>query len=45
VHDLLARMHAADASFARAFKETYGVSEAELVADFRRYVVWEGWRR
>ena len=43
-HDLLARMHAG-APFARAFKETYGLEEAELVADFRRYVVWEGWRR
>jgi hypothetical protein len=44
VHDLLARMRA-DASFSRAFKETYGIEEGELVADFRRYVVWEGWRR
>ncbi len=43
-HDLLARMHAG-ASFPKAFKETYGIEEAELVADFRRYVVWEGWRR
>lgn len=43
-HDLMARMHAG-ASFARAFKETYGIEEAELVSDFRRYVVWEGWRR
>lgn len=44
VHDLLGRMHGG-ASFARAFRETYGIGEAELVSDFRRYVVWEGWRR
>jgi len=44
VHDLLGRMHGG-APFARAFQETYGLQEAELVSDFRRYVVWEGWRR
>lgn len=43
-HDLLARMHAG-APFARAFRETYGIEEVELLSDFRRYVVWEGWRR
>jgi len=43
-HDLLDRMHAG-APFARAFQATYGLEEAEFVADFRRYVVWEGWRR
>jgi hypothetical protein len=42
--DLLDRMRAGS-SFARAFKATYGIEEAELVSDFRRYVVWEGWRR
>ena len=43
-HALLARMRAG-ASFATAFKATYGIEEGELVSDFRRYVVWEGWRR
>lgn len=43
-HDVLARMRAG-APFSRAFKEAYGIEEAELVSDFRRYVVWEGWRR
>ena len=43
-HGLLDRMRAG-ASFARAFKATYGIEEEELVSDFRRYVVWEGWRR
>jgi hypothetical protein len=32
------------ASFAQAFREELGLSEGELLADFRRYLVWEGWR-
>ena len=41
---ILDRMRAG-ATFARAFREEVGLGEAELLADFRRYVVWEGWRR
>jgi hypothetical protein len=44
VHQLLARMRGG-LSFARAFKETYGLEASQLVSDFRHYVVWEGWRR
>ena len=32
-------------TFARAFEETIGISEPEFAADFRHYVVWQGWRR
>ncbi len=31
--------------FPSAFKEAIGITEVEFAADFRRYVVWEGWRR
>lgn len=31
--------------FPAAFREAVGIGEAEFTADFRRYVVWEGWRR
>ncbi len=31
--------------FPAAFKEAIGLSDAEFAADFRRYVVWQGWRR
>ncbi len=31
--------------FPAAFEEAIGVSEAEFASDFRRYVVWQGWRR
>jgi hypothetical protein len=31
--------------FAEAFQAEIGISEAEFAADFRRYVVWQGWRR
>lgn len=31
--------------FPAAFKEAIGISDAEFAADFRRYVVWQGWRR
>jgi hypothetical protein len=32
-------------TFARAFEEVIGISEPEFAADFRHYVVWQGWRR
>jgi hypothetical protein len=31
-------------TWARAFEETYGISDAEFAAEFRRYVLWQGWR-
>jgi hypothetical protein len=31
--------------FPAAFREAIGISDAEFAADFRRYVVWQGWRR
>lgn len=31
--------------FSAAFQAAIGISDAEFAADFRRYVVWEGWRR
>jgi hypothetical protein len=31
--------------FPAAFREAIGLSDAEFAADFRRYVVWQGWRR
>jgi hypothetical protein len=31
--------------FPAAFKEAIGITDAEFAADFRRYVVWQGWRR
>jgi hypothetical protein len=31
--------------FPAAFKDAIGISDAEFAADFRRYVVWQGWRR
>jgi hypothetical protein len=30
--------------FPAAFKQAIGISEAEFASDFRRYVVWQGWR-
>ncbi len=30
--------------FPAAFEEAIGITDAEFAADFRRYVVWEGWR-
>ncbi len=41
---ILRRMHAG-LRFPAAFREAVGIGEAEFTADFRRYVVWEGWRR
>jgi len=31
--------------FPAAFREAVGISDAEFAADFRRYVIWQGWRR
>jgi hypothetical protein len=31
--------------FPAAFEEAIGIGGAEFAADFRRYVVWQGWRR
>jgi hypothetical protein len=31
--------------FDEAFRSEIGISEEEFAADFRRYVVWQGWRR
>jgi hypothetical protein len=39
------RLMGAGARFPSAFKSAIGISDAEFAADFRRYVVWEGWRR
>jgi hypothetical protein len=30
--------------FPAAFREAIGITDAEFAADFRRYVVWQGWR-
>ncbi len=31
--------------FPAAFKEAIGLTDAEFASDFRRYVVWQGWRQ
>jgi hypothetical protein len=31
--------------FPAAFRDAIGITDAEFAADFRRYVVWQGWRR
>ena len=31
--------------FPAAFKEAIGITDDEFASDFRRYVVWQGWRR
>jgi hypothetical protein len=31
--------------FPAAFAKAIGISDAEFAADFRRYVLWQGWRR
>jgi hypothetical protein len=33
------------AAFPGAFQESFGISEPEFEADFRRYVLWRGWQR
>jgi hypothetical protein len=32
------------ADFQAAFRESFGLGEAEFTADFRRYLRWQGWR-
>ncbi|HEX9050750.1 MAG TPA: hypothetical protein VF841_09480 [Anaeromyxobacter sp.] len=44
VNAVLARM-GEGLRFPAAFREAIGISDAEFAADFRRYVVWQGWRR
>jgi hypothetical protein len=44
VRQTLERMRGGEV-FARAFEQSFGVGEAEFGADFRRYVLWQGWRR
>ncbi len=44
VRNVLERMGQGRA-FSLAFEEAIGISEPEFAADFRRYVVWQGWRR
>lgn len=43
VREALARMQGG-AHFQGAFRESFGLGEAEFTADFRRYVLWQGWR-
>ncbi len=31
--------------FPAAFRQAIGITDAEFAAEFRRYVVWQGWRR
>lgn len=31
-------------SFEKAFEEAFGISEASFASEFRRYVLWKGWR-
>jgi hypothetical protein len=40
----LERMRGGEA-FSTAFQESFGLAEAEFDADFRHYVLWQGWRR
>jgi hypothetical protein len=44
VRETLERMRGG-AAFSRAFQEAIGIGEAEFAADFRRYVLWQGWPR
>lgn len=44
VREMLKRLRGG-AAFPRAFQESFGISEAEFDADFRRYVLWQGWQR
>jgi len=43
VRRLLERM-AGGRVFADAFQEAFGLSERAFVDDFRRYLIWQGWR-
>jgi hypothetical protein len=31
--------------FPAAFKQVVGITDAEFAADFRRFVIWQGWRK
>ena len=31
--------------FPPAFRAAIGIGDAEFASDFRRYVIWQGWRR
>lgn len=42
--EILERMHGG-ATFTTAFREAIGIGAEEFTADFRRYVVLQGWRR
>ncbi len=44
VHAVLEKM-GQGMRFPAAFREAVGLSDAEFAADFRRYVVWQGWRK
>jgi hypothetical protein len=44
VRDVLRRMGAGK-RFPSAFREAIGIDEGEFAADFRHYVIWQGWRR
>jgi hypothetical protein len=44
VRETMERMRGG-ATFPRAFQESFGVTEAEFSADFRRFVLWQGWQR
>jgi len=44
VHGVLEQMGQGK-RFPAAFREAIGITDAEFAADFRRYVVWQGWRR
>ena len=44
VHAVLANM-AEGMRFPAAFREAIGITDAEFASDFRRYVVWQGWRK
>lgn len=43
VLDVIRRM-GAGLRFPAAFRQAIGITVAEFAADFRRYVVWQGWR-
>jgi hypothetical protein len=44
VRRVVARMRAGQV-FDRAFREAVGIDDARFAAEFRRYLLWQGWRR
>jgi hypothetical protein len=44
VHEII-RLMGTGLRFPAAFRQAIGITDAEFAADFRRYVVWQGWRR